>query len=213
MSEPKPAPRNPLLALGGSALEFALNRALALDAGLAGELAALEGRSVELELAAPRLAARIEFAGGRLRVGPALAEAEPDLSLKASLGALLARVLPGSATAAAPGRMKISGDIELAQALQRLAQSYSPDIEAALVARLGEVLGVQVSKALKAALGSARTGARELAEAGAEYIRDERGDVLGRAELDAFLEDVDGLRDGVERAQRRMERLSRRIDG
>jgi len=37
--------------------------------------------------------------------------------------------------------------------------------------------------------------------------------VLGRAELDAFLEDVDGLRDGVERAQRRMERLSRRIDG
>jgi ubiquinone biosynthesis protein UbiJ len=201
---------NPLLALGGHALQFALNRALQLDPDMAAELAALEGRSIELELAAPRLLARITVERGALKVGPAQVGNEPDLSLKATLGAILARVLPGAAPAS-PGRLKIAGDVELAQALQRLAQRYSPDIEAALSARLGEVVGVQVAKGLRAAFGSVSTGARELAEAGADYLRDERRDVLGRAELEAYLEDVDSLRDDVERTERRVLRLQRRL--
>ena len=84
---------NPLLALGGQALEFALNRAVALDPDLPGQLQSLEGRSIELELAAPKLAARIEVQAGRLAVGPAQPTREPDLSLKATLGAVLSRVL------------------------------------------------------------------------------------------------------------------------
>jgi ubiquinone biosynthesis protein UbiJ len=201
---------NPLLALGGQALEFALNRAVALDADLPAQLTALEGRSIELELAAPRLAARIEVSGGRLKVGPVQAAQEPDLSLKATLGAVLSRVLPGAAQAT-PGRMKIAGDVELAQALQRIAQRYSPDLEAALSARLGDVVGVQVAKALRAALEGARRGSRELAEAGADYLRDEAGVLVGRAELDAFCEDVDALRDSVERSERRLQRMRQRL--
>lgn len=201
---------NPLLAIGGQALQFALNRALQLDPDMAAELVTLEGRSIELELAAPRLLARITVERGALKVGPGQVDSEPDLSLKATLGAVLARVLPGAAPAS-PGRLKIAGDVELAQALQRLAQRYTPDIEAALSARLGEVIGVQVAKALRSAFGSAASGARALAEAGADYLRDERRDLLGRAELDAFLEDVDGVRDDVERTQRRIERLQRRL--
>lgn len=209
MSTPTLAP-NRLLALGGSALQYALNRALQLDPDMPTELARLEGRSIELELAAPRLLARITVEGGALKVGPGQADSEPDLSLKATLGAVLARVLPGAAPAA-PGRLKIAGDVELAQALQRLAQRYSPDIEAALSTRLGDVLGVQLAKAVRAVFASASGGARSLAEAGADYLRDERRDLLGRAELDAFLEDVDSLRDDVERNQRRVERLQRRL--
>lgn len=201
---------NPLLALGGQALEFALNRAVALDPDLPGQLQSLEGRSIELELAAPKLAARIEVQAGRLAVGPAQPTQEPDLSLKATLGAVLSRLLPGAAQAT-PGRMKIAGDIELAQALQRIAQRYSPDLEAALSARLGDVMGVQVAKALRAALEGGRRGAREFAEAGADYLRDEAGVLVGRAELDAFCEDVDSLRDGVERSERRLQRLQQRL--
>lgn len=212
MAGPDDRPRNPLLALGGQALEFALNRAVALDPQLPAELAALEGRSIELLLQAPALAARITVNSGALKVGPAQPEAEPDLSLSATLGALVSRVLPG-AGAATPGRMKISGDIALAQALQRLAQNYSPDLEAALSSRLGDVVGVQVAKALKAGIEGARRGARELAEAGADYLREERRDLLGQDELQAFCEDVDGLRDGVERAEHRLLRLQGRLPG
>ena len=203
-------PRNPLLALGGQALEFALNRAVALDPQLPAQLIELEGRSIELLLQAPALAARITVDGGALRVGPAQPESEPDLSLSATLGALVLRVLPG-AGAATPGRMKIAGDIALAQALQRLVQNYSPDLEAALSSRLGEVLGVQVAKAFKAGIEGAQRGARELAEAGAEYLRVERRDLLGTDALQAFCEDVDRLRDGVERAEQRLQRLRTRL--
>ncbi|SDD65608.1 ubiquinone biosynthesis accessory factor UbiJ [Aquimonas voraii] len=205
-----PTRPNPLLALGGQALEFALNRAVALDPDLPGQLQSLEGRSIELELAAPKLAARIEVQAGRLAVGPAQPTQEPDLSLKATLGAVLSRVLPG-ATQATPGRMKIAGDIELAQALQRIAQRYSPDLEAALSARLGDIVGVQIAKALRAALEGVRRGSRELTAAGADYLRDEAGVLVGRAELDAFCEDVDSLRDGVERSERRLQRLQQRL--
>lgn len=209
MSEPATR-ANPLLVFGGQALEFALNRAVALDPDLPAQLQSLEGRSIELELAAPRLAARIDVVGARLRVGPALPQQEPDLSLKATLGAVLSRVLPGAATTA-PGRMKIAGDIELAQALQRISQHYSPDLEAALSARLGDVMGVQVAKALKAALEGIRRSSREFAEAGADYLRDEAGVLVGRSELDAFCEDVDTLRDGVERSERRLQRLRQKL--
>ncbi|MCG6117877.1 MAG: SCP2 sterol-binding domain-containing protein [Aquimonas sp.] len=202
--------RNPLLALGGQALEFALNRAARLDPQLPAELAALEGRSIELQLQAPALAARITVSGGVLKVGPAQPDAEADLSLTATLGALVSRVLPG-AGAATPGRMKIAGDIGLAQALQRLAQNYSPDMEAALSERLGDVAGVQIAKALKAGFEGAQRGARELAEAGADYLREERRDLLGHDELQAFCDDVDGLRDGVERAEQRLLRLRGRL--
>ncbi|MBE5316785.1 MAG: SCP2 sterol-binding domain-containing protein [Xanthomonadales bacterium] len=205
-----PVRANPLLTLGGQALEFALNRAVTLDPDLPAQLGTLEGRCIELELAAPRLAARVEVREGRLKVGPAQPANEPDLSLKATLGAVLSRVLPGAAQAT-PGRMKIAGDIELAQALQRIAQRYSPDLEAALSARLGDVLGVQVAKALRAALEGARRGTREFAEAGADYLRDEAGVLVGRAELEAFCEDVDGLRDSVERSERRLQRLQQRL--
>lgn len=201
---------NPLLALAGQALEFALNRVLELDPELPAGLSALEGRSLELELQAPQLRARLSVEQGRVRVGPARPEVEPDLSLKAGLGALLSKVLPGS-SGATPGRMKISGDIELAQALQKLAQNFQPDLEAALSARLGDVLGVQVARALQAGLSGARRGARELAEAGAEYLREERRDLLGKAELDAFCEDVDQLRDAVDRSERRLQRLRGRL--
>lgn len=201
---------NPLFALGGQALEFALNRAAALDPDLPAQLRALEGRSIELELAAPRLAARIDVREGRLCVGPARPDHEPDLSLKATLGAVLSRVLPG-ASSGTPGRMKIAGDVELAQALQRIAQRYSPDLEAALSSRLGDVLGVQVAKGFKATFDGLRRGSRELAEAGADYLRDEAGVLVGRAELDAFCEDVDALRDGVERSERKLQRLQQRL--
>jgi len=197
---------NPLLAAGGAALQFALNRALAADPELPAQLAALEGRRIELELVAPQLRARIEVEQGALKVGPALDGAEPDLSLKATLGGLLSRVLPGAA-AATPGRLKISGDVELAQQLQKLVQRYRPDLEAALSAQLGDVIGVQLARALQGVFASLRSNSREFVEASAEYLREERRDVLGADELRAFCEDVDRLRDDVERTERRLQRL------
>ena len=192
----------------GRALEAALNRALALDPDTREALAALDGRSVELALDAPPLALRLQVEGQRLVVGPAQADAEPDLGVRATLGALLSQLPPLRRDDAPPvGRMRVSGDADLARRLQRLAERFDPDWDAPFVAVFGEVLGVQVAKVFAGALRQARAGARGLAETTVEYLTEESRDLVPREELAAFHDDVDALRDDVERLAARVARL------
>ena len=110
----------------GRALEAALNRALALDPETREGLAPLDGRSVELAVETPPLALRLQVQGERLVVGPADPGNEPDLGVRATLGALLAQ-LPPLRRDDAPliGRMRVSGDADLARRLQRLAEQLA----------------------------------------------------------------------------------------
>jgi ubiquinone biosynthesis protein UbiJ len=107
------------------------------------------------------------------------------------------------------GKLRIEGDAELAQRLQKLAQGFDPDWQLPFVNVFGEVLGVQIAKAVRAALKQAQVAGRNLAETTAEYLTEESRDVVPRAELDAFHDDVDALRDDVERIAAKIARLRR----
>jgi len=152
MSNHTPPASHPLLAPLGRALEVVINRALALDPETAERLLALDGRRIELHLQAPRLAMSVSVDGQRLRVGPAKADGEPDLSLRATAGALFSMLLPDSARSVPVGALKISGDAELAQRVQRLLRDFSPDLDAALAGVFGDIIGVQTARALRSAL-------------------------------------------------------------
>ena len=210
-SAPHPL-RSRILQWGGSAPEFALNRVLALDSDTQQALHRLNGRSIDLRLDAPVLAARLRVEDGRLCVGPT-DDAESDLSLSATAGALLSRLLPGQTSNATPGKLRISGDIDLAQQVQKLAQQFAPDLEEALSQRLGDVLGVQVARALRSAGQTAQQIGKTSVTRVVEYVRDERGDVLGSEEMNAFLDEVDQLRDRAERLAQRVEQFKRQVDG
>lgn len=202
----------------GRALEIALNRALALDPETRDSLAALDGRRVALTVqpasgTAPPLALQVRVDGERLVVGPLDDAGEPDLSVRSTLAGLMSQ-LPGALgsifrrdDAPPVGRMNISGDAELARRLQRLAERFDPDWQQPFASVFGDVLGVQIAKGLAAALEQARTSGRNLAESAAEYVTEESRDVVPRAELDAFHDDVDVLRDDVERIAVRIARL------
>jgi ubiquinone biosynthesis protein UbiJ len=210
--------------LAGRALETALNRAVALDPDTRESLLPLDGRSVVLALdsAEAPLAMRLQVEGDRLRVGPVDAEQTPDLAVRSTLGGMLSfgmqSLLPkllgkgGDDEAAVPvGRMRIEGDAELARRLQRLAERFDPDWQQPFTAVFGDVLGVQIANGVAAALRQARTGGRKLAETAAEYLTEESRDVVPRAELDAFHDDVDTLRDDAERLAARIARLQKSI--
>ncbi|MFT4256463.1 MAG: SCP2 sterol-binding domain-containing protein [Pseudoxanthomonas sp.] len=207
------SPFDSLKPLAGRALEAALERALQLDPDTRAALKPLDGRRIALHLRAPALALEIRVDDERLKVGPAFDEAEPDLAVHATLGGLLSQ-LPafnmhglrrGDATPA--GRLRVSGDAELAQRLQALAQRFDPDWQQPFVAAFGEVIGVQVASAARGALRQLRTLGAGLASSAAGYVVEESRDVVGRAEQHAFHDDVDALRDDVERLAARVARL------
>jgi ubiquinone biosynthesis accessory factor UbiJ len=205
-----PSPLQSLKPVAGRALELALAQLLSLDPDTRDALQGLEGRRIELALEAPALALAISVDRGALRVGPVDAEREPDLGLRATLGGLLSQ-LPFARTPGAPpvGKLRINGDAELARTLQHLAQRFDPDWDAPFARALGPVLGPQVARVLREALGQGRRVAGNLARDTADYLVEERRDVVGRAELEAFHDDVDALRDRVERLAARVGRLDR----
>ena len=204
-------PLDMLKPLAGRALEAALNRALALDPDTRDALHALDGRRLVLRLATPPVALQVHVEGERLRVGPVDGEAEPDLSVRATLGGLIAQ-LPFMRRDDAPavGSLRIEGDADLARRLQRLAGRFDPDWQQPFVAAFGDVAGVQVAQLFAGALRAAWTAAGVVATNAADYVQHESQDVVGRDELGAFYDDIDTLRDDVERTAARVERLRAR---
>lgn len=208
MADSTTSPFDALKPLAGRALQGALNRAVALDPDTRDALSALDGRRIELTLASPPLALQLRVEGGQLVVGPVDATAEPDLAVRSTLGGLLSQLPFLRRDDARPiGRMRVSGDADLARRLQRLAERFDPDWQKPFASVFGDVIGVQIANALAGALRQARDTGGSLSESAAEFVTEESRDVIGRAELAAFNDDVDTLRDDAERLMARVARL------
>lgn len=198
----------PLRRLFGTVLERALARALALDPATRTALGALEGRRLRLEMPAPAVALSVTVEQGRLRVGPPQPVGEDDLAITATLGAALSQAAPWRDPAAPPvGKVRLAGDAELARRVQSLVQQFDPDWDAALASTFGEVAGHQLGKALRAGRRFARDSAVALARDSADYLVDGSRDLVAAAELAQFCDDVDALRDRIERLEARLRHL------
>ncbi|HEY0179717.1 MAG TPA: SCP2 sterol-binding domain-containing protein [Dokdonella sp.] len=199
---------NPLLAALGGALEAALNRLVALDPDTQVRLAALDGRAVTLDFRGVLPPMRIAVAGERLAIGPADAGASA-LRVAATPGALLALALArAGGTAAAPGRVEIAGDAELARRLEQLATRFAPDVDEAFARAFGDVIGFQIARALRRATAWTRSSASAFAHDTAEFLAEESRDLVAKAELERFLDEVDDARERADRLDARLRRVA-----
>jgi ubiquinone biosynthesis protein UbiJ len=192
----------PLLRL----LEGALNRVLALDSSTVESLAALEGRRVALRLKPWPAPVQIAVSGGRLSASDADA---PDLAITATPGALLALAAERGGFELPAGRIDISGDADLARRMQKLIAGLDPDWDRPFAQFFGEVAGHQIARSLRGALGWGRATAKAMLLNTTEYLREESRDIIAPGELAEFTDEVDALRDAVERAEARIERVAR----
>lgn len=202
-----PDPMSSIRARLGAVLETVLNLAMRIDPDLPDDLRALEGRSLALTWSGPQWSMRLTVENGALRVGPN--QGESDLSLATTISGLIGMLRPEAARSLPAGRVQISGDAELLRRIEQIAKRFAPDWDAAFARHLGPTLGPQIGRALADGLHAARSSAASFAETASEYVREESRDVATKVEIDEFADDVDRLRDGVERLEARIARLTR----
>lgn len=203
------APGSLFRAMAGEALALVLNRLIALDPDLPGELAGLEGRRFQLTWAGPEWTLQARVEQGQIRVEKPTSEPEPDFSLRTSLAGLAGLLRPEAKGVLPVGKVQISGDADLLRSLETLARRYQPDLEVRFAERLGPVFGPQVARAMQSVFTAMREQGRQAVAASAEYVLYEGELVPTRELLEDFAADVDRLRDDVERFEAKLARLSR----
>ncbi|MEO6687573.1 MAG: SCP2 sterol-binding domain-containing protein [Dokdonella sp.] len=201
---------NPLLAMLARVLEAALNRVVTLDPDTRARIGALDGRAITLDFKGTLPAMRIAVVGDRLCIGPAFA-GDSALRVAATPGSLLSLALArGKDGALPPGRVEIAGDAELARRLEQLATRFAPDFDEAFARVFGDVLGFQIARAVRGGLAWSRTSARAFAQDAAEFLTEEGRDLVAKAELESFLDDVDVARERADRLEARVRRVAAR---
>ncbi len=200
--------RTPLL----NPLENLLNRGIDASVEARKLRQDLRGRSLRLDLTglpgSIMLHARDQ--GLSLEIG---APAEADCVIRGLPLTLLRAGLGGSAQVLASGSAEISGDPVIAQDFQRLLDLAKPDWEEDLSALVGDVAAHQAGNLVRTLADWGRNVAEVLARDAGEYLSEESRHLPSRFEVEEFLDDVDRLRNEVERFVARLARAEREHRG
>lgn len=104
--------------------------------------------------------------------------------------------------------LEVAGEPGLASEVMALARHLRWDAEEDLSRLLGDVAAHRLAQAGRAFVRWQVDVAGRLAQAFADYAVDEKGTLIARPDLDAFADRVAQLRDGVERLEKRVQRLA-----
>lgn len=176
-------------------IEAPLNRILQMDPAAASRLQALERSSIEIHITSIPAPVRLAVYGGRLQFE--LSDSAPDVKLSGDLLAFVqAKMSAGQLRA---GQLQIAGDIAAAQRWQQLFADLKPDWEEELSRYVGDAVARQLALLLQQLQVWSRDSLAQLGKMSAEYVQEEARWVVSGAELQHFCQDVDSLRDDVER--------------
>ena len=139
-------------------------------------------------------------------LAPAAAKAQPDVTIRVS-PVLLLRI--GARDEAAWREAQVSGDPQLAGAIDYVARNLQWDFEEDLSRIFGDVAAHRLAGAARELDRWGRTAALNIAHAFAEYSIYERPLVASARAVEEFNREVDRIRDDTERLEKRIELLSR----
>ena len=105
------------------------------------------------------------------------------------------------------GSITISGDVELGQKVQAIFDNLDIDLEEQLSHYTGDVIAHQVGNITRGLRSYTKNTAEILCQNFSEYLQEEQRFTPSRIELEDFLQEVEKLRDDVERVVVRASRL------
>lgn len=191
-------------------LEQAINGLLDMDPAVCGQLAALHGRTVRIDLSGTGIALNFVVGhDGHLQLLGSL-EGEPDATLVGSPFDLL-RASDKSQGAAQlfGGQVRIEGDTRIGQRFSQALADLDIDWEEQLSRVTGDIPAHEIGRALRALLREGRRVRRSAGDNLSEYLTEEARLLPHRFEVEDFLEDVDTLRDDVDRLEARIALLEK----
>jgi ubiquinone biosynthesis protein UbiJ len=107
--------------------------------------------------------------------------------------------------------VNIDGDAEFANAISQLSKSLRWDAEHDLEAVVGQIAARRIVAGVKAGANALADTQQKLAENLVEYLQEEQALLVRPDRIDGFALDVARLRDDVERAIKRVEKMERAL--
>jgi ubiquinone biosynthesis protein UbiJ len=193
-------------------IENLLNRNLGASPRARELCAALRGQRLRLTLTGLDVRIGLESLGSTLRLARN-PEGEFDAEVEGSPINLIALAGSSPERLLQSGAVKVRGDTELLQRYRELGLLLRPDLEEELSRLVGDLPAHQFTRMMGSVLGFGRHAADTAVRNAAEYFAHERGDLVPTAEAEAFMGDVDRLREDVDRAAVRIAALSARLEG
>lgn len=209
--------RTPIPALLAATLQSGINAVLALDTESTDRLERLEGRVLKLVLDGAGITFYFTAGPYGIQVGldnPAgelSSDTEVDTTVTGTPAALFSMAASevGGGWSGPGSGVSITGDAALARDFERLFSRLDPDIESALAGLFGDVVGHQFAVGLREGSRRARAAAGTTGEVLAEVLREgagggRSGPLVGADEASRFADDVDALRDAIDRLEARL---------
>ncbi|MCB1715555.1 MAG: SCP2 sterol-binding domain-containing protein [Candidatus Competibacteraceae bacterium] len=168
----------------------------------------LHDKIIQVQLPGPHWEFVLQPGAGGIRI-TAAAENPPDLTLRATPAALLK--LAQGEWVSGP-ELEIHGDIQLARQLQLLVQEWDSDWEEWLARAFGDIPAYHISNMLRSGFNWGQETLNTVQSDLGEYLQYEAQTLPSPHAVQQFLQDVDELRDAVERLDARLMRVQHALN-
>ncbi len=196
-SIPFPPPLPPVGALAAPVI----NHLLAQEAWARHALALHTGKLACIDFGSGQLRLHV-LAGGMVQAGSS--DASADVTIRVKLADL---PLIAQHRERAFSYVKIEGDAEFANTISQLGQGLRWEAEADLEPWLGTIAATRLVSTARSAVESAQSTHQKVLENVAEFLLEEQPVLVRPSTVDDFSDDVSRLRDDVERAAKRIQKL------
>ncbi len=189
-------------------VETAINRYLALDPEMLNKMEEFSGKVIKLEIIGlnKTLYMLPDSRGIRVRTEY---EGEADTTLRGTPISLFKMGLAANAAKLLlKGEVEISGDTRLGHQFKNMFSQMDIDWSEPLANLLGDTVAYQLQQSGKKLGGWGKNTMESVSRSVSEYLQEESRDLVTETELNNFNDEVDQLRNDVDRLQAKINALS-----
>ena len=192
-------------------LELASNKTLEHDPASKARLVKLQGKTMVLHISSVDQSLAVTPHPSGLEFSNTIPE-HVDVTLKASIGAMIKITRDGMENAELePGELEIMGDPIIGQRFAQVMSELNIDWHSLLAEQIGDGPAHVVSTAAGQAKDFATTSQSHLKQFLSKTIKEDMNIVPDKADVDAFLDDVDTIRADADRLFARIKRLQGKL--